>query len=124
VISLDSAALGLGNDTARATSGLLFIAAATNAMDVYSALNSSPWTAESFGGDPDKAASCKRYVYHSMAITAGYCIVGALLAGNIWPIVGMLIAEAYMYWLYMTALDKAQAKQSTGWNQTNTVAGF
>jgi hypothetical protein len=126
MISLDSAALGLGSETARATSGLLFIAAATNAMDVYSALNSSPWTAESFGGDPEKAQACREYVYHAMGVTAFYCIAGAILANNVWPIIGMVIAEAYMYWLYMRALSRAEAKQSTGWGsgQPATTGGF
>lgn len=108
--------LGLGSDAARGMSGLLFIAAGTNAMDVYSALNSSPWTAESFGGDPDKAKSCKEYVNHAVGVTAFYCVFSAVLAQNIWPVIGWAIISAYMYWLYMRALSRAQAKGSQGWN--------
>lgn len=117
---LDATGLGLGSDAARVASALLFIQASTNAMDVYSALNSSPWTAESFGGDPDKAKACREYVYHSMGITTFYCVSAALLAKNIWPIIGAVIAEAYMYWLYMRALRRADERGSSDWNSNTS----
>lgn len=113
--------LGLGSDAARVASAILFIQASTNAMDVYSALNSSPWTAESFGGDADKAAACREYVYHSMGITTFYCVAAALLAKNIWPIIGAFIAEAYMYWLYMRALKRAETRGSTDWESASSA---
>lgn len=105
-----------GNASSRALGAILFISASTNAMDVYSALNSSPWTAESFGGDPQKAAACREYVYHSLAVTAFYAIGAAAIARNWWPIAGWGIAAAYMYWLYERALTRATARQSTSWN--------
>lgn len=107
----------LGANTGeRALSALLFIGASTNAMDVYSALNSSPWTAESFGGDPEKAKACLEYVYHSIAVTAFYAVASALIARNPWPIYGWIIAAAYMYWLYQRALGRAQARGSESWS--------
>lgn len=105
--------MGLGDR--RAVSALLFIGASTNALDVYSALNSSPWTAESFGGDPEKAKACREYVWHSIAVTSFYAVVAAAIANNVWPIVGMVLADSYMYWLYDRALKRAVAKGSTGW---------
>ena len=35
---------GLGSDAARIGAAILFLQASTNAMDVFSAVNSSPWT--------------------------------------------------------------------------------
>ena len=108
--------LGLGSDAGRAAAALLFIASSTNAMDVYSALNSSPWTAESFGGDPEKAAACREYVHHALAVTAFYAFAGAAVGRSPWPIIGFVPAAGYMYWLYWRALNRAQAKGSEGWN--------
>jgi hypothetical protein len=110
---MESIGLG-GND--RAISAILFIQASTNALDVYSALNSSPWTAQSFGADPEKRKACMEYVYHSIGVTAFYAIAAAAIAGNPWPIIGMVIADAYMYWLYSRALQRAQDSGSTGWS--------
>jgi hypothetical protein len=106
----------LGDGSKRALSAILFISASTNAMDVYSALNSSPWTAESFGGDPRKAAACREYVYHSIAVTSLYALAAAFIARNIWPLIGQVIATAYMWWLYDRALKRAVVNQSTGWS--------
>lgn len=97
-------------------SALLFMAASTNALDAYSALNSSPWTAESFGGDPEKEKSMREYVYHAIGVTAFYAIVSAAIARNAWPIIGALIANVYMYWLYDRAARRAKAKGSTSWD--------
>ncbi len=112
-VSMDG--LGLG-DSSRGLSAILFIQASTNALDVYSALNSSPWTAQSFGADPEKRAACMEYVHHSIGVTAFYAIAAALIARNAWPIVGMAIADVYMYWLYRRALDRAQSSGSTSWD--------
>lgn len=112
--------LGLGSDAARVASAILFIQASTNAMDVYSALNSSPWTAQSFGADPEKRKACMEYVYHSLGVTAFYSFAAAGLAGNVWPLIGWAIAAAYMYWLYRRALNRAQAAGSTSWSDSGS----
>jgi hypothetical protein len=108
--------LGLGSDAGRAAAALLFIASSTNAMDVYSALNSSPWTAESFGGDPEKAAACREYVWHALAVTSFYAGAGAVIGKSPWPIIGFVPAAGYMYWLYWRALNRAVERDSKGWN--------
>jgi hypothetical protein len=102
----------------RAISALLFIAAGTNTMDVYSALNSSPWTAESFGGDPGKAATCREYVIHAMVVTSAYCVGSALIAKSWWPLIGSVIMNGYMYWLYDRALSRAQENNSQTWSDS------
>ena len=105
-----------GNAGGRAMGAILFISASTNAFDIYSALNSSPWTAESFGGDPDKAKACREYVYHSLAVTAFYSFGAAAIARSWWPIAGWLIASAYMFFLYERALARAENRGSTSWS--------
>jgi hypothetical protein len=100
----------------RTLSAILFLAASTNAFDAYSALNSSPWTAESFGGDPAKEKSLREYVNHAIVITSGYGIASALIARNVWPVIGTFIADVYMYWLYMRAIRRAQARGSQDWD--------
>lgn len=108
---------GGGKSVSRAVAALLFINASTNVMDVYSALNSSPWTAENFGADPEKAASCREYVWHAIGFSTAYCVAASALAGSWWPIIGGLIADAYMYWLYERALRRGGAAGSTSWRR-------
>jgi|ERR1039458_402101 hypothetical protein len=109
---------GLGSDAARASSAILFMQASMTMMDTFSALNSSPWTAESFGSDPQKQKSCREYVYHGLAVAAFYSVIAAALARNIWPIIGAGIGGVYMFWLYMRALNRAQERGSTSWDST------
>lgn len=85
---------------------ILFMSAGTNAYDAYSAVNSSPWTAETVGGDEKKAQSMKEYCYHAVVITFVYAVGGAMIAESWWPILGGGIAGVYMYWLYMRALKR------------------
>lgn len=114
--------LQFGGGAARIGSAILFIQASTNALDVFSALNSSPWTAESFAADKDKADACREYVWHSIGVTSFYAVSASLLARDIWPIVGTGIALAYMYWLYDRALKRGLARNSTGWDSTSQPA--
>lgn len=107
--------LGLGGAN-RAISALLFIQSSTNSLDVFSALNSSPWTAQSFGADPEKRKACLEYVHHSLAVTAFYSGAAGVISRNWWPIIGWVIASAYMYWLYLRALKRAVESGSTSWD--------
>ena len=96
-------------------SALLFLASSTYAMDAFSALNSSPWTAESFSaGDPAKEKACKEYVYHAIGFCAVYAVASAALARSLWPIIGMGVTLVYMYWLYMRALKRGAEKGASG----------
>jgi hypothetical protein len=99
----------------RAVGAILFIGAATNTYDVYSAVNSSPWTAESFGGDPKKAASCRNYVRHAVGISSAYGLAASLIARSWWPVIGTLAANGYMFWMYERALGRAADSGSTSW---------
>lgn len=87
---------------------ILFIASCTNALDVFSAVNSSPWTAYNFANDEDARTALRYYVMHAIVITALTNIGGSLIAKRWWPIMGATIASLYMYWLYEDALAKGQ----------------
>src|SRR5438270_9016072 len=87
MIDASEISFGLGSDAGRMAAAILFLQSSMEAMDVYSALNSSPWTAESFGSDPRKRQACLEYVYHGVGVTAFYCIGAAVLANNWWPII-------------------------------------
>lgn len=106
----------LGGDAARVAAALLFLQASTNAMDVFSAVNSSPWTAENFGGDPAKNDSVREYVWHGVGLTVFYIVGASVLAKSPWPIVGGGITLAYMYWLYDRGLKRGAQRHSTDWN--------
>src|SRR5271157_3409967 len=103
------------NEYGNATAALLFIASATNALDVFSAVNSSPWTAYNFANDEDAQKALKYYVMHAIIITALTNVGGAIIARRFWPVMGAAVASAYMYWLYEDAISKGKADQVEGW---------
>lgn len=102
-------------DGGRVGGAILFLAAGTNVMDIYSALMSSPWTAENFGADEEKAASCREYLAHSIGWTSFYCISAAIIAESWWPVAGLVMSNAYMYWIYQRALARGEEAASEGW---------
>jgi hypothetical protein len=103
------------SETRRVAGAILFIQAGTFAMDTYSAVNSSPWTAENFGADAEKASSVREYVTHAIVLTGIYCGASAIIARSYWPIIGGAVLTAYMYWLYDRALQRGSAAGSIGW---------
>jgi hypothetical protein len=100
----------------RVLAAVLLMQSATMAMDVFSALNSSPWTARSFGGDPEKNASCRRYVWHSIGFATFFALGSAYVAKSWYPIIGIVAADVYMFKLYDDALKAAEGSGSTGWS--------
>lgn len=104
----------LGN-TKRELAAVLFMTAAMTTLDAYSTLNSSPWTAENFGADPAKAASCKEYVVHAVVFSSIYAIAASSIAKNWWPIIGATVANVYLTWLYLRALQRGNTAGSNGW---------
>lgn len=99
----------------RMLGALLFADACNTAFNAFGSLDSSPWTAESFGGDPNKASSCMEYVYHAVGVSIGLSTISAVVAGSWWPIVGIGLTDSYMLWLYRRALRRAQSRGSTSW---------
>lgn len=102
-----------------ATAALLFMQAGMYSLDAFSAVNSSPWTAETVGGDEKKAASMREYMYHAAMITSVFSIGGAMIAESWWPIIGGFTALAYMLFLYQRALKRGFDEGST-WKSTRS----
>jgi hypothetical protein len=103
-----------GNSKQSAAVGLFMVAAAES-FNIFSAMNSSPWTAENFGADERKAESCKQYVWISLAANTGLGVGASMLAGTWWPLVGTSAVSLFMWWIYWRALKKGMAMGSTGW---------
>lgn len=102
---------GVGTEVA----ALLFMTSAMMTLDAYSTFESSPWTAENFGADPAKAASCREYLWHAVGYSMAYAAASAFIAKSWWPIIGAAISNAYLVWLYLRALDRGRTTGSTGW---------
>jgi hypothetical protein len=98
-----------------ALAALLFMTSAMTTLDAYSTLESSPWTAENFGADPEKAKSCKEYLRHAVVFSLIYAAASAYIARSWWPIIGAVIANAYLVWLYLRALDRGKVTGATSW---------
>jgi hypothetical protein len=97
---------------AGAAAATLFMIAFYEFFNLVGALNSSPWTAESFGGDPGKAESARKYVRHAIVCGSAASGVGAVIARSWMPVIGTGLAAGYTYYLYEGALNKAQASGS------------
>lgn len=102
----------------RALGAVLFMTASMNTLDVYSTLNSSPWTAESFGADARRAKALKEYVSHAVAYSMAYAVASALIVGGKlgWLIIAAaVITNAYLIWLYMRASARGRAAGAGAW---------
>lgn len=99
----------------KATGGVLFLVAVDAALNAYSSINSSPWTSESFGGDPEKAASCRRYVMIANGASLGLGLLGSVISGSYWPLIGAAVVVIGMHYLYSSALAKAADSGSSDW---------
>jgi hypothetical protein len=96
-------------------SSILFMSSVMVVLDAYSSLNSSPWTAENFGADSEKAASCRGYVQHSVVFSMAYAITSSYIAESWWPIIGAAITNLYLIWLYNRALTRGASSGSAQW---------
>jgi hypothetical protein len=92
------------------------ITLAAVAFEVFSAHCSSPWTSESFGGNPEKAASARRYVTRSIVVTEVIGFGGVLLSRSWLPLAATSLVCGYMWWTYDVALKKAATSGSAGWS--------
>jgi accessory gene regulator protein AgrB len=112
----------MGGSNNRELAALLFMTSAMTTLDAYSTLNSSPWTAENFGADPEKAASCKEYVTHAVVFSMVYAFASAYIAKNWWPLLGAFVANMYLVWLYSRALNRGAAAGSAQWANQKQAA--
>jgi hypothetical protein len=104
-----------GNELA----ALLFLTASMNTLDAYSTLNSSPWTAESFGADERRARALKEYVGHAVVYSMAYATAAAFLArgkkATLAIITGAVATNVYLVILYMRASARGRAAGDAGW---------
>lgn len=94
--------------TGRAVQGLGFAAGIYIAYDAMSTLNSSPWTHETFGGNPGKAASAQHYVRLALVRSTALATLTSWLMGSIMPLLGASVANADLYYVYWCAKCKAE----------------
>ena len=95
--------------------GVLLMVAVAASIDIFSATNSSPWTAENFGGNEEKVASLREYVMHAIILSAATVGTGAYVEKSWYPIAGGVLACGYMVWLYERAVARGMASGSEGW---------
>ncbi len=95
-----------------AVAGLSFLAGCYIAFDCQSTLNSSPWTHETFGQDPEKAESQQSYVRQSIIVSMALASVGSVIGKSWMPVVGCGIANAYLFWIYRRSYNLAMAATS------------
>ena len=93
-----------------------FAASVAAGYSIYSTLNSSPWTAESFGGDPEKARSCLFYSKLATLTNIGLGLFTSLIAGSLWPLTGFAVVSLEMHYLYHRAVGRARRHGSTGFD--------
>jgi hypothetical protein len=104
-----------GNELA----ALLFLTSSMNTLDAYSTLNSSPWTAESFGADERRAKALKEYVGHAVGYSMFYALAAACIArgraATSAIILGAIVTNAYLVFLYTRASARGREAGSGGW---------
>lgn len=104
-----------GNEMA----AVLFLAAINETMQAYGTLNSSPWTAESFGADDRRAKALKEYVTHAVVFSAATGLIAARVANGTKPTVailaGVALTNVYLVWLYIRASRRGREAGDTGW---------
>lgn len=87
-------------------------------MQAYGTLNSSPWTAESFGADDRRAKALKEYITHAVVYSTVYAAASALIAGGmlgVWIMLGSIVTNVYLVWLYMRASMRGKLAGSAEW---------
>jgi hypothetical protein len=107
----------------RELGAVLLLQSAMMTLDAYSTFQSSPWTAESFGADENKAKSAREYLRHAVGFSMIYAGASAYMARSWWPVAGALVTNGYLVWLYERALGRAVDTGSDGWGQSRTPGG-
>jgi hypothetical protein len=100
--------------TGRALAALLFITYALAALDAFSSVHSSPYTAEVRGGSAENDERVRRYARTSVYVGLGLGLGGTVISGKAWPMVGAVVACGFMWVLYDRALKQAGCDQEQG----------
>ena len=97
-----------GAKSNRALTGLGFAAGIYIAYDAMSTLNSSPWTHQTFGGDPGKAESAQHYVNQAIITSTALAAFTSILMGSWATLAGASVANAQLFYVYRRAGQKAK----------------
>lgn len=95
-----------GNGSAEALHALLFVSGALYALDTFSTLHSSPYTAEVRGGDEENAERVQHWVNIAVFTGLGFGLVTSAIGKTPWPLVGSVVTVGGMYWAYQHALAR------------------
>ena len=108
-----------GMSGGNAVAALLFLTSSMNTLDAYSTLNSSPWTAESFGADERRAKALREYVAHAVVYSMAYAAAAAFIARGKGPTMAILAGavgtNVYLVMLYARASVRGREAGSAGW---------
>lgn len=97
------------NGTGNALHALLFISGALYALDTFSTLHSSPYTAEVRGGSAENADRVRHWVNIAVGTGIGFGIVTSFIARTPWPMIGAVATTGGMWWAYNHALSRGGA---------------
>jgi hypothetical protein len=86
----------------------LFLMSLGSAFEVLSAMNSSPWTIENVGANPEKAKSAMKYTYLGLGMAAAIGAGASLLTATVWPLIGVALVSALMIFVYRHAIGNAE----------------
>lgn len=113
------AGLEEGLSGADALAAVLFLSAVNETMQAYGTLNSSPWTAESFGADDRRARAMKEYVAHAVIFSMGTAGIAAWVAkgkkATYAIVLGAGLVNVYLVWLYLRASRRGREAGSAEW---------
>lgn len=104
---------------ARMLGALLFVTGYYEFFNLAGAFLSSPWTMESFGGDPGKNKSARGYVKRTVARGALVSGTGVIISGVWWPLIGTAIAAGDLWLTYNGALNRSEETGSVGWQSAS-----
>ena len=106
-----------GKDSAKTAAAVgMFLVASAESFNIFSAMNSSPWTAENFGADERRANSAKEYVIIACLANEALGVGASLIGRSPWPLVGTTAVSGFMCFIYWRALQRGKDAGAEGWH--------
>lgn len=105
------------NTWRKGVDGVAFMVSFGESFQIVGAFSSSPWTITNVGADEAKAASAQWFI--KLAIVnnlVAYGVIGSFLTQSLAPLVGTLLANGEIWWVYQKAIKDAKSQgPSNGW---------
>jgi hypothetical protein len=102
----------VASDQSRATAAIALGVWATFALDVYSSFCSSPQTTEL--NAPARAGTLMKYVFIGDAVALGGGLVGSIILGKPWPLLGAGVTALGLHLLYQHAKQRGLESAGNG----------